>query len=85
VKGAVEIFFGGQLERSVVLGEGSFCFIPPGIPHKAYNLSETEPGLFVTARNDPDEQENVVLTPEADDGSPDEKVRETRRRFASSG
>jgi uncharacterized RmlC-like cupin family protein len=82
VKGAVEIFYGDRLESSVVLDEGSFCFIPPGLPHKSYNLSEVEDGLFVTARNDPMEQENVVVTPEADDGSADERVRETRRRYA---
>ncbi len=83
VKGACEIFYGERLEHSVVVGEGAFCYIPPGLPHKAYNLSETEQGLFVTARNDADEQEDVELTPEADDGLPDERVRETRRRFAA--
>lgn len=83
VEGAVEIYYGERLEHSCVLTRGAFCFIPPGLPHKAYNLSETEPGLFVTARNDPSEQENVVLTPEADDGSADERVRETRRRYAA--
>jgi uncharacterized RmlC-like cupin family protein len=83
VAGAVEIFYGRRLERSVVVTEGSFCFIPPGLPHKAYNLSESEPGLFVTARNDANEQESVVLVPEADDGSADERVRETRRRYAA--
>src|SRR2546421_2311265 len=77
VAGAVEIFYGSRLERSVVLKEGAFCFIPPDLPHKAYNLSESESGLFVTARNDANEQEDVVLVPEADDGSADERVRET--------
>ena len=83
VKGACEIFYGERLEHSVVLKEGCFCFIPPSLPHKAYNLSESEQGLFVTARNDANEQEDVVLTPEADDASPDERVRETRRRYAA--
>lgn len=59
---------------------GTFCFIPPELPHKAYNLSETEPALAVTARNDPREQENVVLTPEADDGTPDRVVAQLRGR-----
>ena len=83
VKGACEIFFGERLEHSCVLTEGAFCYIPPGLPHKAYNLSETEQGLFVTARNDANEQEDVVLTPDADDGSPDERVRVTRARYAA--
>jgi uncharacterized RmlC-like cupin family protein len=83
VKGACEIYYGNHLEHSVVLKEGAFCFIPPSLPHKAYNLSESESGLFVTARNDANEQEDVELTPDADDGSPDERVRESRRRYAS--
>jgi uncharacterized RmlC-like cupin family protein len=83
IRGAVELFYGEHLERSVVLTEGSFCFIPSGLPHKAYNLSETEPASFVTARNDASEQERVVVTPGADDGSADRRVRETRVRYAS--
>ena len=80
VSGAVELFYGTHLERSVVVAEGSFCFIPPGLPHKAYNLSETQPATFVTARNDPADQEHVVVTPEADDGSADARARESRAR-----
>ena len=83
VSGAVELFYGASLERSVVIAEGSFCFIPPGLPHKAYNLSESEGAVFVTARNDPVDQEHVVVTPEADDGSADERVRLSRARRAS--
>jgi uncharacterized RmlC-like cupin family protein len=85
IRGAVELFYGERLERSVVLTEKSFCFIPPGVPHKAYNLSETEPAWFVTARNDPSDQEHVVVTPTADDGSADLRVERTRIRYASGG
>lgn len=81
-RGNVELYYGPRLERSAVVEEGSFCFIPAGVPHKAYNLSDSEPALFVTARSDADEQERVRLTPEADDGSPDERVRATKQRFA---
>ena len=35
VRGDVELFYGERLERSVVVTEGSFGFIPPGLPHKA--------------------------------------------------
>lgn len=37
---------------------GVFCFIPPGVPHIAFNLSDTEPALAVSCRNDSIEQEN---------------------------
>lgn len=84
-RGAVEIFHGPHLEHSVVVDEGSFCFIPAGVPHKAYNLSDDEPALFVTARSDPNEQERVRLTPEADDGSADERVRATKERLRRAG
>ena len=85
VRGAAELVYGERLERSVVITEGSFCFIPPGLPHKAYNLSETEGAQFVTARNDPADQEHVVVTPEADDGSADDRVRRSRARHAAGG
>ena len=80
-RGAAELFFGEHLERSVILTEGDFCFIPAGVPHKAYNLSDLEPAAFVTARSDANEQERVRLTPEADDGSADVRVRETKARL----
>ncbi len=83
VSGAVEFFYGDHLENSVVARAGDFLFIPAGVPHKTYNLSLDEPGIFVTARNDPREQENVVLTPEADDGSTEAKVAESRERYMS--
>ena len=44
-------------------------------------MSLDQPGIFVTARNDPREQENVVVTPEADDGSTEARVAETRKRY----
>lgn len=78
IEGRIALFHGEKLEDVVILEPGSFCYIPPFVPHKAYNLSTTEPARAVTARNDPREQENVVLTPEADDGSADERVRSLR-------
>ncbi|UGS35887.1 cupin domain-containing protein [Capillimicrobium parvum] len=82
VDGAIEFFHGERLEHSLIARTGDFLFIPAGVPHKTYNLSLTEPATFVTARNDPREQENVILTPEADDGSCDERVARTRERLA---
>ena len=85
VEGAVALFYGNELEHVAVLAEGSFCYIPPDVPHKAYNLSETHASRFVSARNDPDDPENVVVTPTSDDGSSDERARELRKRFAVGG
>jgi uncharacterized RmlC-like cupin family protein len=81
VEGSVVLFYGERLEETAVLLEGSFCYIPPGLPHKAYNLSETRPSHFVSARSDPDEPENVVAAPLSDDGSADVRVRELRRQY----
>jgi glutamate/tyrosine decarboxylase-like PLP-dependent enzyme/uncharacterized RmlC-like cupin family protein len=83
IRGAVALFHGERLEHEVVVGHGDFCFIAPDVPHKAYNLSDTETALFVTARNDAAEQENVVATPEAEDATLVERVAETRRRYAA--
>ncbi|HKP17014.1 MAG TPA: cupin domain-containing protein [Gaiellaceae bacterium] len=80
VSGRIALFYGERLEEHAVLEPGTFCFIPPGVPHKPYNLSLDEPAAAVVARNDPREQENVVLTPEADDGTPDRTVEALRAR-----
>ena len=74
LNGRVAIFYGHSLEDHVVLEPGCFCLIPPNLPHKAFNLSRSEPANSVTARNDPAEQESVVLTPEADDGSAERRA-----------
>jgi uncharacterized RmlC-like cupin family protein len=84
IRGSVAIFYGERLEEYVVVTEGSFCFIPPGLPHKGYNLSETEVAEFVSARNDPADQERVVLVePEVDGGTTDRRARILRERLAA--
>ena len=60
LEGRVETRYGDSLERSVVTEAGDFLFVPPGVPHQAINLSETEPALAIIARNDANEQERVV-------------------------
>ncbi len=40
---------------------GDFIFISADVPHKPTNLSETEPAIAIVARNDPREQEHVIL------------------------
>lgn len=74
--GRIALFFGSNLEEMKIASAGDFVFIPPELVHKAYNLSLTEPAVAISARNDPREQENVVLKPEADDGTPDERVKQ---------
>jgi uncharacterized RmlC-like cupin family protein len=61
VKGQVETRYGAGLKQSVINEAGDFIFIPPGVPHQPYNLSADEPAHALVARNDPNEQENVVL------------------------
>ena len=60
LKGKVETRFGKNLKESIVNKEGDFVYIPPGVPHKPINLSETETALAIVSRNDPNEHENVV-------------------------
>lgn len=61
LSGRVETRYGPGLQKSVVNVAGDFIFIPPDVPHQAINLSATEPARAIVARNDPNEQENVVL------------------------
>lgn len=60
LKGRVETRFGENLKESVINEEGDFVFIPPGVPHKPVNLSDTEPALAIVSRNDPNEHQNVI-------------------------
>ena len=60
LKGRVETWFGKNLKESMVNEEGDFVYIPPGVPHKPINLSETETALAIVSRNDPNEHENVI-------------------------
>jgi uncharacterized RmlC-like cupin family protein len=38
-----------------------FLRIPADVPHQPVNLSDTEEVIAVVARNDPNEQESVVV------------------------
>jgi uncharacterized RmlC-like cupin family protein len=79
ISGRIALFYGEALEHECLIEPGVFCFIPPFVPHKAFNLSDTEPATALSARNDPQEQENVVLTPELDDARTDAIVAERKR------
>jgi uncharacterized RmlC-like cupin family protein len=61
IKGRAETKYGEGLEHSSINEAGDFLFIPPNLPHQPINLSETEEVIAVVARNDPREQESVVI------------------------
>jgi uncharacterized RmlC-like cupin family protein len=66
LEGRVCTRWGEALEHEVVSEAGDFLFVPPGVPHEAINLSDTEPARAVVARNDPAEQDRVepyLVTP----------------------
>jgi uncharacterized RmlC-like cupin family protein len=60
LEGLVETRYGPELEQSVVTQAGDLLFVPPGVPHQAVNLNDTEPAVAIIARNDANEQERVV-------------------------
>lgn len=59
LEGRVCTRWGESLEHEVISEAGDFLFVPPGVPHEAINLSDSEPARAVVARNDPDEQDKV--------------------------
>jgi len=61
VSGQVETRYGIGLKQSVINKAGDFLYIPANVPHQPVNLSRTEPVYALAARNDPNEQESVVL------------------------
>lgn len=61
LKGRAETRYGKGLEQSEVNQAGDFIFIPANVPHQPVNLSDTEEVVAIVARNDPNEQESVVL------------------------
>lgn len=61
IKGRAETKYGEKLEHSSINEAGDFLFIPANLPHQPVNLSETDEVIAVVARNDPNEQESVVI------------------------
>lgn len=61
IQGRAETKYGANLEHSTINEAGDFLFIPPNLPHQPVNLSDTEEVIAVVTRNDPNEQESVVL------------------------
>jgi len=67
LQGQVLTRYGPGLKESVITEAGHFLFIPPDVPHQPVNLSQSEPARAIVVRNDPNEQENVVLYDPASD------------------
>lgn len=63
LQGRVETRYGDGLKKRVVNVAGDFIFIPADVPHQPTNLSQTQAAIAIVARNDANEQENVVLYP----------------------
>ncbi len=61
LKGRVETRYGAGLKKSTINQEGDFLFIPPYVSHQPVNLSATEAAMAIVARNDPNEQERVLI------------------------
>ena len=61
LQGRVETRYGPGLRKSVIHEAGDFIFIPADVPHQPVNLSDREPAHALVARNDPNEQESVVV------------------------
>ena len=61
LKGRAETRYGEGLRQSEINEAGDFIFILADVPHQPVNLSQTEEVIAVVARNDPNEQESVVL------------------------
>ncbi|MDB5083186.1 MAG: cupin [Bacilli bacterium] len=51
LSGHMRIYYGEQYEEYVDLGPGDFVYVPPFVPHIERNRSDTEPVVFITARN----------------------------------
>ena len=66
LEGEVETMYGEKLEHSVTTRAGDFLYIPAGIPHKAKNMSATNPAKAVIARTDPNDEEAAVMRPDLD-------------------
>lgn len=67
LEGEVETRYGPGLSKSVIHQAGDFIFIPADVPHQPVNRSTTQPAKALVARNDPNEQESVILYDPASD------------------
>ncbi len=66
IEGRVETRYGEGLKKSIINKAGDFLYIPENCPHQPVNLSKTDSVRAIVARNDANEQENVVLYTESE-------------------
>jgi uncharacterized RmlC-like cupin family protein len=62
-RGHAGMDYGPSLEHRLEAGPGDFVFVGADVPHRPFNLSDTEPVHYIVARSDPNEQESVVPLP----------------------
>ena len=74
------VWHGEELEHHTTARAGEFVYIPAGIPHMPYNLSDDADCVAIIARTDPNEQESVVLLPDLE-----AKHKKARRAVCASG
>ncbi|KKB07580.1 cupin domain-containing protein [Devosia chinhatensis] len=64
LEGSTSFYHGPNLEFLDEVHESDYVYIPAGIPHQPFNATEQTARALI-ARTDPNEQESVVLLPEA--------------------
>lgn len=64
LEGSTSFYHGPNLEFVDVVNEGDYVYIPAGVPHQPFNPTGKVARALI-ARTDPNEQESVVLLPEA--------------------
>ena len=61
LRGRVLCKYGEGLAHSATIEAGNFLYIGPNVWHQPINLSQTDDAVAIVARNDPNEQEHVIL------------------------
>ena len=60
ISGRVRHEYGPGLTQVVDNEAGDFIFTEPGVPHKVFNLSDTEPVVAFVARSSADEWDKII-------------------------
>ena len=64
LEGSTSFYHGPNLEFLDHVAKGDYVYIPAGVPHQPFNPTDKVARALI-ARTDPNEQESVVLLPEA--------------------
>lgn len=64
IEGSTAFYHGPNLEFLDHVAAGDYVYIPAGVPHQPFNPTDRTARALI-ARTDPNEQESVVLLPEA--------------------